>query len=323
MESQRVAVVTVVVVTWNGAHLIQDCLASLAGQTLEAERFRVIVVDNASDDGTQAMLSRDFPWVDVISSPRNVGFAGGANLGLRQISTPYAVVLNNDATADEGMLASFVRALDDPTAAQVGAVTGRVVLAESGLLNSTGNLVSRIGRGFDRDWLRPDDSARPAGAVFGFCGAAACLRVAALARVGLFDEELFLYYEDTDLSWRLRAAGWEVRYEPAAVARHQHASSSSEGSPLFHFWNERNSLVVFTRHAPLQVVVVMLLRRIVGLAVHTVRDGPSAAVTRARWRAVGHYLRRLPRTLSERRSIWQGSPTSRSAVGRWLGHDSS
>jgi GT2 family glycosyltransferase len=261
-------------------------------------------VDNASRDTTAEVLAVEFPWVDVIRSVWNLGFAGGANLGLKAATTPYAVVLNNDATADPDMLAAFLDVLETSGNERVGAVTARVLLAERGLVNSTGNLVSRTGRGFDRDWKRPDDVARPRGEVFGFCGAAAALRMDALHEVGLFDEELFLYYEDTDLSWRLRAAGWSVLYEPAAVARHRHASSSSEGSPNFYFWNERNSMVVFTRHAPLTLVLGMLARRAVGLIGHTARDGVRNDVSRARWRAVAAYLGRLPRTMSERRAIW-------------------
>jgi GT2 family glycosyltransferase len=233
------------------------------------------------------------------------------------VTTAYAIVLNNDATADPHLLAAFVEALSDPRHHRVGAVSGKVLLAETGLLNSTGNMMSRTGRGYDRDWRRPDDGARGAGEVFGFCGAAAALRTEALGEVGLFDEDLFLYYEDTDLSWRLRAAGWSVIYEPSAVAWHRHASSSKAGSARFHRWNERNSMVVFTRHAPAPLVGSMLARRAIGLLVHTARDGLTD-VTRARWQAAGDYLRRLPRTLVERRVVWRAAERSRAEVAALL-----
>ena len=311
-------VVTVVVVTWNGAHLLTACLDSLGNQTLPAADFRVLVVDNASDDGTAELLRREYPAVEVLVADRNTGFAGGAALGLGAVSTPYVVLLNNDAVAEPGMLAAFVAALESPGADRVAAVTGKVVLAEDGRLNSTGNLVSRTGRGHDRDWLRPDDGSRPAGEVFGFCGAAAILRMSAVRDVHGFDPGLFLYYEDTDLSWRLRAAGWAVRYEPSAVASHRHATTSRAGSPEFVYWNERNSLLVFTRHAPAGMLLMVLLRRAVGLVVHTARDGPVAPVTRARWRAAAAYARRLNRTLRERRATWSGSACRRREVAGML-----
>jgi GT2 family glycosyltransferase len=312
------AAVTVVVVTWNGAHLLTECLASVAEQTTRSEDIHVLVVDNASTDGTAELLDRDHPHVEVLRSHRNRGFAGGAALGLDAVTTPYAVLINNDAVADPGMLEAFVTALEAPGAERVGAVTGKVLLAADGRLNSTGNLVARTGRGYDRDWRAPDDGSRPAGDVFGFCGAAAALRMAAVREVGGFDPQLFLYYEDTDLSWRMRAAGWTVRYEPTAIARHRHATTSRVGSASFVFWNERNSLLVFTRHAPLTVLLGVLLRRLVGLLLHTLRTGPRDPVTRARWRAAGSYARRLPRTLRERHEWWRGALVARPEVGAFL-----
>ena len=217
--------VTVVVVTWEGRDLLRECLASLATQTLPRSEYCVVVVDNASTDGTAQMLASEHPDVEVITAPTNLGFAGGANLALVRPSTPYVVLLNNDATAEPGLLAAFVEAMEAPGAVRVAAVTGKVLLTGTGLINSTGNLMSRTGRGYDRDWQRRDDGSRGAGEVFGFCGAAVALRAEALAEVGVFDGDLFLYYEDTDLSWRLRRAGWTVRFEPQAVAWHRHCTT--------------------------------------------------------------------------------------------------
>jgi GT2 family glycosyltransferase len=200
---------------------------------------------------------------------------------------------------------------------RVAAVTSRVLLTGRQLVNSTGNEVMRSGRGRDRDWRTPASTVRPAGEVFGFCGAGVLLRRAALDEVGVFDGSLFLYYEDTDLSWRLRAGGWTVRHEPTAVVEHRHAASSGVGSPQFTAWNERNSLIVFSRHAPAPLVVAMHLRRLAGLVLHTARDGRSP-VTRARWRATGAHLRRLPRTLTQRRRIWSDSAVPRRVVATLL-----
>jgi GT2 family glycosyltransferase len=308
--------VTVVVVTWDGAHLLDDCLTSLRRQSIPAGEMRVLVVDNASTDATDQVLA-GHPEVDVLRLPANLGFAGGAANGLARVTTPYAVLLNNDAEADPELLRCLLDALAAPEATRVGAVTAKVVLRD-GRLNSTGNLVSRTGRGSDRDWLADDDGARPAGDVFGFCGAAAGLRMQAVAEAGSFDPDLFLYYEDTDLSWRMRALGWTVRYEPSAVAHHRHAETSRAGSVRFHYWNERNSLLVFTRHAPARLVVQVTCRRVVGLVRHAARDGLRSDVTRARVRAFGAHLRRLPRTLAERRAMWRGATVPRSEVARLL-----
>ena len=315
--SDPVAEVTIVIVTWDAIDLLPGCLESLRAQEWRGQRPLLVVVDNASTDGTRDWLAAHAPDVQVVTAPRNLGFAGGANLGIGASGTPYVAVLNDDATVDPGWLAALADDLDSAGHERVAAVTPRVLLAGRALVNSTGNEMTRRGRGRDRDWRSPAADVRPAGEVFGFCGNGALLRRAALDEVGLFDAGLFLYYEDTDLSWRLRAAGWNVRHQPGAVVEHRHAASSGEGSPRFTLWNERNSLVVFTRHAPARLVLAAHLRRMVGLVLHTVR-APSSAVTRARWRAMGEHLRRLPRTLADRRRIWAHAAAPRTEVARFL-----
>jgi N-acetylglucosaminyl-diphospho-decaprenol L-rhamnosyltransferase len=307
--------VTVVVVTWDGLDVLPACLASVRAQ--QGVEVRLVVVDNASTDGTREWLRAHEPAAEVVDAGANLGFAGGAALGVAVTSTPYVAVLNNDATADPGWLAAQVAVLAAPGNERVAAVTPRVLLAGRTLVNSTGNEMTRAGRGRDRDWRQPATSTRPAGEVFGFCGTGALLRRAAVDEVGGFDPSLFLYYEDTDLSWRLRAAGWKVWYEPGSVVEHRHAVSSGEGSPRFTLWNERNSLVVFTRHAPAHLVLAAHLRRLVGLVLHTVR-APASPVTRARWRAMGQHLHRLPGTLRDRRRTWAGAIVSRRDVADLL-----
>ena len=277
-----------------------------------------MVVDNASQDGTVAMLECQHPQVEVVKAEANLGFAGGANLGMAHVASPIIVLLNNDAIAHPEMLAAFVRALEAPATETIAAVTGKVVLHGDGRLNSTGNLVSRTGRGYDRDWRRRDDGSRASGDVFAFCGAATALRSSALRQVGGFDEELFLYYEDTDLSWRLRAAGWAVRYEPRAIAVHRHAASSREGSPMFHFWNERNSLIVFPRHAPANLVFRMLLRRTVGLfGTPFTRASPTPLRERVGAQRRPTYGDCRGRR-GERRAIWRDAQCSRHKVATLL-----
>jgi N-acetylglucosaminyl-diphospho-decaprenol L-rhamnosyltransferase len=326
------AALTVVVVTWNGAHLLGDCLGGLARQDLAFENWEVLVVDNASTDGTAEWLAREHPDVRVLHSATNRGFAGGAHLALGAVTTPYAVLLNNDAVPEPGFLRALLTAVEAPGAERVGAVTGKVVLqphfrllptgtvadpaagdvvtpvgvcrpdpaGDLDVLNSTGNVVTRAGYGRDRSWLEVDTGIEPPADVFGFCGAAALLRMSALELVGDFDEDLFLYYEDTDLSWRLRTAGWTVRYEPAAVVRHQHAASSDVRSRLFRFHDDRNRLLVLAKNAPVRLAVTALLRHPLTTASLTVHQGPRAAMTTTRVHAFASCLWLLPRMLQRR-----------------------
>jgi len=342
--------VRAVVVSWQGAHLLRPCLDALRAQTLRGEDLKIVVVDNGSTDRTAELLSNEYPDVTCVRSPVNLGFAGGVRLGMADFTGGYVAVVNNDLTLEPDALLRLRAALERPGASRVAAATARILLAgtyrpalpherllrgtlaagdrafrttesddPSGLtlVNSTGNIVRSDGTGVDRDWLEVDGAPEAPEDVFGFCGGASLLRRVAVEAVGGFDANLFLYYEDTDLSWRLRAHGWQIRYVPAARAEHLHAASSDVSSALFRFYNTRNSLIVFTRHAPLQVATRSLARQAGGYLRAVVRDGNSE-VTRARGRALAAFLRLLPRTLIERRRLWRGSPVSRRAVAKYL-----
>ena len=343
--------VRAVVASWNGAHLLPNCLDSLLSQTVAAD-LEVVVVDNASEDGTAAMLSERYPGVIVVRSESNLGFAGGVDLALAGFTGSFIALLNNDATFEVDAIEQMISVMEEPGNERVGAVTAKILLAGSyrltrGLtettapagsfrrdggwlipadqgspgairvVNSTGNVVTRRGTGTDRDWLRAEGEESRDADVFGFCGGAALIRKAALVDVGGFDRELFLYYEDTDLSWRLCAGGWTVRYCGQAVARHLHAASSDSASPLFRFYNTRNSLVVFARHAPVAVVMSSFARQLVGCALAGLRRSEPRPVTTARIRGLMAFVGRLPRTLRER-ARWRNAAVSRAEVARLL-----
>ena len=116
---------------------------------------------------------------------------------------------------------------------------------------TSGSVIIEGGYGADRGFLEPDAGQYDAPAeVFAWCGGSVLLRPAYLADVGLFDDDFFLYYEDTDLSWRGRSRGWRYRYVPDARARHVHAASTGEGSPVFQHYVERNRLLMLVKNAP-------------------------------------------------------------------------
>jgi GT2 family glycosyltransferase len=309
---------TVLVVTWRARDLLAECLRALRSQTVA---HRLLVVDNASSDGTAALLS-GFPEARVLRLPRNLGFAGGVAAGLAIVDTPYVAVLNDDAVPAPTWLAALLAAL---LAAAPGsaAVTSRMLLP-SGRLNNAGVLLRPDGYGADRGLDAPDGPPYDTPAeVFGFSGGAALLAVAPLRSVGGFPARYFLYYEDTDVSWRLRLAGHRIGYAPDAVVRHAHSASADQGSALFSFHNERNRLLMLTRCAPSSFAARQLLR--FGLTTASLagkralrRPVPPAPHFRTglRLRVLGSYARMLPWALRSRRAISRQSTVDRGRVLR-------
>lgn len=300
---------TVLIVTWQGAHLLAPCLESLRDQTVPHD---VLVVDNASTDGTAELLRDHHPEVRVVRLPTNTGFAGGVQAGLDATEAEFVALLNNDATADPGWLAALVaEARQHPEAA---AVTSRMYIAgrTPPTLNNTGVVLLPTGYGADRDLGADDSTHRQAEEVFGFSGGAALVRASAVREVGGFPVPYFLYYEDTDTSWRLRSAGWTVRYAPEAVVHHQHSASTDQRSASFAFHNERNRLLMLVRCAPADRVLRCWARfalTTVSLAVTrlTRRPVPAAHQFRVglRLRVLASALRMLPWALRTRtRSPW-------------------
>ena len=127
------------------------------------------------------------------------------------------------------------------------------------LINSTGNLVDACGNGYDRSWLAPAPQEHDSPEVFGICGGACAISARAWHQLNGMRQDLFMYYEDTDFSYRLRRAGYRVQYVRQAQARHAHAASSDSASEAFTTWNTRNRLRVATRYAPASVAARALV----------------------------------------------------------------
>ena len=172
------------------------------------------------------------------------------------------------------------------------------------LVNSTGNLVDASGNGYDRDWLVPAEREHSPSEVFGLCGGACAIRREAWRALGGFREDLFMYYEDTDLSWRLREHGWRVVYAREAVVRHEHASSSGTDSPMFIRVNARNRILVAAAHSPAPVVLQALARTLVR-GLRGPRRGPVIT-------GFAQAFARLPRELHRR----SGASSRRSESSR-------
>ena len=312
---------TVIVVTWQGVHLIGPCLESLS---LQDHPHRLVVVDNASTDGTTDFVAAQYPAARVLSLSRNLGFAGGVAAALGSVQTRYVALLNNDAEADPHWLAHAAAYLDSHP--DLAAATSRMLLtSEPGTMNNAGIVLLPTGYGADRGLGEPDgpEFDEPVD-VFGASGGAAVYRTLALKGVGGFEARYFMYYEDLDVSWRLRLAGWRIGYCPRAIVRHQHAASSQPGSPSFAFHTERNRLLTLARCAPLPYALAQSTRYLLTTASISVqracgRTMPDSAVFNpgVRLKAIVSAAQMSPKLLRVRRSATREQ--RRRVFDEWLG----
>ena len=323
--TDRSVVATVVIVAWNGADLIGPCLDAVSEQVL-ADGFATWVIDNASTDSTAAVVRAHQVGARLIAAGSNLGFAGAAEMAVREATTPFVVVLNQDARPEPGWLAALLAPLTAPDAHRIAAVTSKVIFTADGRINNTGVIVGRDGYGRDRGFGQPDDGRfASAEDVFAFSGTAAALRVVAARDVGSFDPSFFLYYEDTDLSWRLQLGGWRVRYAPDAVVRHVHGASTDVTSKAFAFYNERNRLLMLAKCAPRSLAVKEVLRFTGITVVLPIRrltrvDIPKGHQFRVatRVRALASFTRMLPGVLAKRRAVARICRRTRAEVAREL-----
>jgi GT2 family glycosyltransferase len=178
------------------------------------------------------------------------------------------------------------------------------------VINNVGSELTRGGFGVDRGYLEPDDGRFDAPTdVFAWCGAAVLLRREYLDDVGPFDERLFLYYEDLELSWRGAKRGWQYRYVPTSIVRHMHSATSGDGSTLKRYYDERNHLIVLARHAPARQTALAAARSLLVTASYARRDliAPalarrplSARLVKDRLAAFGGFVKLLPGTVRTR-----------------------
>jgi GT2 family glycosyltransferase len=224
---------SVVVVNWNAKDDTLACLASLERQT--HRELEVVVVDNASEDGSVDAIRARFPGAKVLAEPTNWGFAEGCNRGIAVTTGPWIALLNNDAEADERWAEELVRAARSADA-RCGMLQSLMVFADRpGVINSTGIELTASGGGRDRLEHRTRDAAGEAPREI-FCptGGACAYRREMLDAVrlpdGFFDPTHFCYYEDMDLGWRARLAGWSAWLVPTSAVRHRwHGSTARRG----------------------------------------------------------------------------------------------
>jgi GT2 family glycosyltransferase len=310
---------TVAVLSYDGRHLLEVILPSLARQRFRD--FEVVVVDNGSRDDTAPWLRERWPQVELVSLPQNIGVTAALNVCARAGRGELVGLLNNDLELDPDCLGELVAALHaHPQAGWAGAKL--LDFERRGLIDGAGDVFTwaatggRRGHG-ERDVGQYDEPR----AIFGACGGAAMYRRSALELVGDFDEDFFAFYEDVDWNLRAQLAGLSCRYVPSAVVYHMGSATIGRGLSDFtryHLW--RNTLWIIAKDLPgsalLRHAPQLALGQAVNLAV-AIRDRKLGIWLRV-WRDA---LRGLPRALRERRDVQSRRRIDAAALERVVGPD--
>jgi GT2 family glycosyltransferase len=293
--------VSVIIPNWNGAHLLPMCLDSLRRQSY-AER-EIIVVDNASTDDSRELLARDYPDVCLAALPRNMGFTGACNAGIRTSQGEFVALLNSDTEADENWLAEVVAAFERHP--EAGLVASKMRLFDRReTLHTAGDFCRLDGVPGNRGvWQRDEGQFDREEYVFSACGGSAAYRRAMLDEIGLLDLDFFFSCEDVDLAWRAQLAGWKCVFAPRAIVYHKLAATG--GGPTASFYDGRNMIWVIAKNYPSSLwkrhwrEVIRAQLRITSEALCAWRG----AAARARLRGQLAGLLGLPKMLGKRRAV--------------------
>lgn len=223
---------SVVIVNWNSRDDLRRCLDSL--RTQSHRELEIIVVDNGSSDDSVDMMRREYHEVTVIEAGDNLGFAEGCNRGIEASHGPWVAMLNNDTVADSRWAEALVTAAGAAPSCCGMLQSLLLFLSRPDEINSTGIILTRAARGYDRDGSTPRSGLRGADEIFCPTAGAAAYRRSMLDEVklpdGWFDRRHFMYYEDLDLGWRCRLAGHEAWFVPESFVLHRyHGSSDRHG----------------------------------------------------------------------------------------------
>ena len=296
--------VAVLIVNYNSGRMLARCLEALARQTWRD--FHVVVVDNASRDGSADGMDARYSGVTLVRANANLGFAAGNNLALKHVrGARWIALLNPDAFPEPDWLAHFVAAAEgEPGYSFFGC---RMLLADTPeLLDGTGDTYHVSGASWRRDHgVAAERGVEEPGEIFAPCAAAALYSRAALEEVGGFDERYFCYHEDVDLAFRLRLRGYRCRYVPRAVVHHVSSGITGRRSDFATYHGHRNLVWTYVKDMPgllfWLLLPLHLALNLLSIAVCTLR-GQLGVILRAKRDA----LAGLPAALEQRREIQAG-----------------
>jgi GT2 family glycosyltransferase len=276
-SSSNFPLVSIVVLNYNGKQHLRDCLGSLSRTNYP--NFEIILIDNASADGSVEWVARNYPQIRIVSNKVNLGATGGYNVGIRHAKGKYISILNNDVEVDKNWLKSLVYILEEDS---------RIGAADSKYLNfyernrfdlsaAAGRFLDYFGNVYARGHGENDE-----GAYNDLCRAFVALTIFrrdVIFKVGLFDEDFFYGYDDVDLSWRINLIGYKIYYVPNSVIYHKSGATVKLNKitrPEFYIRDKKNRLVTLIKNysgKTLVFVIPVVLFEYLGLQVYLILRG--------------------------------------------------
>jgi len=276
--------VSIIIASWNAKEYVIDCLDSL----LESEHGysqEIIVVDNASSDGSDEMIEKKFPQVKLIRNERNLGFAKANNIGMSASSGQYVCVMNSDVTVLNNCIKKLMNFMDQNP--KVG-MAGPKILNPDGTLQPScrhfptiwNNLCQSLGlnrlfprSAFFSDWLMDYWAHDRLGSVDALSGCFWMVRRKAIENVGMLDEDFFIYGEDIDWCRRFHISGWDVVFYPDAEAVHYGGASSGNAPIRFYLEMQKADMHYWKKHhgsvGQVCYILIILLRHLLRIIAMT------------------------------------------------------
>ena len=305
--------VSIIVLNWNGKHLLADCLDSVKKQSYP--QIETIVVDNGSNDGSVVFVKKKYPDVKLIINDQNEGFSKAMNQGMKATKGRYKIPLNNDVTLSKDFVKEMVRAAEH---SDVGIVSGkllRVSKDKKEVIDSAGHVLHRNrmptnrGDGVDTRQFNKEEY------IFGACGAAPLYKQEMLDDVAVngeyYDEDFFSFLEDVDLDWRAQLRGWKCRYNPNAVAYHWRGGTAVRRSTIVEKHNYKNRYLLMLKNDSMGFFILNLPQ-----IMFTDFIKSSALLFRAPSALTGWFsvLRLLPKMVAKRRYIQKNRKVKSSEI---------
>jgi hypothetical protein len=243
--------VAIIVLNWNGIIDTLDCLDSLQQQT--HKDFSILVVDNGSNDNSKSELDKykaAHKNTEIIYNHKNLGFAGGVNTGIKWAidkGFEFIALINNDATVDKSWIENLLSGIKNK---DTGICTGLLLHQDGKTIDSTGDWYSTWGLPFPRNRNDVTSKSPDSQLVFSASGGASLYKTALFRDIGLFDEDFFAYYEDTDISFRAQLAGWNVAYTKDAIAYHKQGETSKKIPGFTTYQTFKNLPLLFIKNVP-------------------------------------------------------------------------